>query len=114
MPSAAAGGALEGLLRPRKPAGPEAMSEEAVGIRNGSDRMSALDAIAARTHRELGRVIDEALSIRLEQHARQLERIEQGMLPADAGKLATDADVRAVRSMPALMVRSTRQAIVKA
>jgi predicted transcriptional regulator len=71
------------------------MSEETISVRIGSDKKAALDAIAARTHRDLTLVIDEALSAYLELQAWQAEHIEEGMRQADAGEFASEAEVRA-------------------
>ena len=71
------------------------MSEHTISVRIGSDKKAALDAIAARTHRDLSLVIDEALSAYLELQAWQVEHIEEGMRQADAGEFASDAEVSA-------------------
>jgi predicted transcriptional regulator len=71
------------------------MSEETISVRIGSDKKAALDAIAARTHRDLSLVIDEALSAYLDLQAWQVEHIEEGMRQADAGEFASEAEVRA-------------------
>ena len=70
------------------------MSEETISVRIGSDKKATLDAIAARTHRDLSHVIDEALDAYLELHAWQVEHIEEGMRQADAGEFASEAEVR--------------------
>ena len=79
----------------RRQQGRKEMSEETISVRIGSDKKAALDAIAARTHRDLSLVIDEALNAYLELHAWQLEHIEEGMRQADAGEFASEAEVRA-------------------
>ena len=71
------------------------MSEETISIRIGSDKKAALDAIAARTHRDLSLVVEEAMNTYLELHAWRLEHIEEGMRQADAGEFASEAEVRA-------------------
>lgn len=71
------------------------MSDEIISVRIGSDKKAALDATAARTHRDLSLVIDEALSAYLDLQAWQVEHIEEGMRQADAGEFASEAEVRA-------------------
>lgn len=71
------------------------MSEETISVRIGSDKKAALDAIAARTHRDLSLVIDDALNAYLERHAWQVEHLEEGMRQADAGEFASEAEVSA-------------------
>ena len=70
------------------------MSEDTISVRIGSDKKAALDAIAARTHRDLSLVINEALTTYLELHAWQVRHIEEGMRQADAGEFAAEAEVR--------------------
>ena len=70
------------------------MSEETISVRIGSDKKAALDAIAARTHRDLSLVIDEALNAYLELREWQFDQIEEGMRQADAGEFASEAEVR--------------------
>jgi predicted transcriptional regulator len=70
------------------------MSEDTISIRIGSDKKAALDAIAARTQRDLTLVIDEALDAYLELHAWQVGHIEEGMRQADVGEFAAETEVR--------------------
>jgi predicted transcriptional regulator len=70
------------------------MSEDTISVRIGSDKKAALDAIAARTQRDLSLVIDEALDAYLELHAWQVGHIEEGMRQADVGEFAAEAEVR--------------------
>jgi hypothetical protein len=70
------------------------MSEETIGIRIRSDRKSALDAIAARTHRDLGLVIDEALSAYLALQARRSSTSKKACgrpMPASSHQAPTSA-----------------------
>ena len=71
------------------------MSEETISVRIERDQKVALDAIAAQSNRDLDVVVAEALSAYLELHAWQLEHIKEGMRQADAGDLASEAEVRA-------------------
>ena len=73
----------------------KAMSEDTISVRIGSDKKAALDAIAARTHRNISLVIDEALDAYLELHAWQGEHLKEGMRQADAGEFASETEVRA-------------------
>jgi predicted transcriptional regulator len=69
------------------------MAEETISVRIASDKKAALDAIAAESGRELGVVIEEALSAYLELHAWQVAHIKEGLRQADAGEFASDAEV---------------------
>jgi RHH-type transcriptional regulator, rel operon repressor / antitoxin RelB len=71
------------------------MSEDTISVGIASDKKAALDAIAARTHRNLSLVIHEALNAYLELQAWQVEHLEEGMRQADAGEFASSTHVRA-------------------
>jgi RHH-type transcriptional regulator, rel operon repressor / antitoxin RelB len=70
------------------------MSEDTISVRIASDKMAALDAIAAQSGRDVSFVVDQALNAYLELHAWQVEHIEEGMRQADAGEFASEAEVR--------------------
>jgi predicted transcriptional regulator len=70
------------------------MSADTISVRIASDKRTALEAIAARTDRDLSLVIDEALDAYLELHAWQVAHIEEGMRQADAGEFASEAEIR--------------------
>jgi predicted transcriptional regulator len=71
------------------------VSEDTISVRIASDKKAALDAIAAETGRDLGAVIEEALSAFFELHAWQVAHIEEGLRQAEAGEFASDAEVAA-------------------
>jgi predicted transcriptional regulator len=75
------------------PAEATGMAEEMVSVRIASDKRAALEAIAAQSGRDLGVVIEDALSAYLELHAWQVAHIEEGLRQADAGELASEAEV---------------------
>jgi len=69
------------------------MAQETISVRIASEKKVALDAIAARTRRDLGVVIEEALTAYLELHAWQVAHIEEGLRQANAGEFASEAEV---------------------
>ena len=69
------------------------MAQETISVRIASEKKVTLDAIAARTRRDLGVVIEEALTAYLELHAWQVAHIEEGLRQADAGEFASEAEV---------------------
>jgi predicted transcriptional regulator len=75
------------------PAEATGMAEEMVSVRIASDKRAALEAIAAQSGRDLGVVIEDALSAYLELHAWQVAHIEEGLRPADASEFASEAEV---------------------
>jgi predicted transcriptional regulator len=70
------------------------MPQETISVRIASEKKAALDAIAAQTDRDVSVVIEEAVNAYLDLHAWQREHIEEGMRQADAGELASEAEVR--------------------
>jgi predicted transcriptional regulator len=70
------------------------VTEETISVRIASETKAALDAIAARTDRDVGRVIEDALSTYVELHAWQVAHIEEGLRQANAGEFASEAEVR--------------------
>jgi predicted transcriptional regulator len=75
------------------PAEANGMAEEMVSVRIASDKKAALETIAAESGRDLGVVIEDALSAYLELHAWQVAHIEEGRRQADAGEFASEAEV---------------------
>jgi RHH-type transcriptional regulator, rel operon repressor / antitoxin RelB len=75
------------------PAEAKGMAEEMVSVRIASDKKAALEAIAAESGRDLGVVIEDALSAYLELHAWQVAHLEEGLRQADAGEFASEAEV---------------------
>jgi RHH-type transcriptional regulator, rel operon repressor / antitoxin RelB len=71
------------------------MSDETISVRIARDRKAALDAIAAQTDRDLGRVIEDALDAYIALHAWQVAHIKEGLRQADAGEFASEAEVEA-------------------
>jgi predicted transcriptional regulator len=75
------------------PAEAKGMAEEMVSVRIASGKKAALEAIAVESGRDLGVVIEDALSAYLELHAWQVAHIEEGLRQADAGEFASEAEV---------------------
>jgi predicted transcriptional regulator len=70
------------------------MTEETISVRIPSEKKAALDAIAARTEREVSIVLEEAVNAYIDLHAWQCAHIEEGLRQADAGEFASEAEVR--------------------
>jgi predicted transcriptional regulator len=72
------------------------MAREAVTIRMDSEKRAALDAVAAALGRDRSDLIDAAIDAYLDAYRRQVAHIEEGVRQADAGELASDAEVAAL------------------
>jgi predicted transcriptional regulator len=72
------------------------MSKENITFRLDRDKRRTLDAIAAGMDRDRSYILNEAIAIYLEMHQWQVEQIHQGLVEAEAGDFASDADVEAM------------------
>jgi predicted transcriptional regulator len=68
------------------------MANEMISVRIASDKKAALAAIAAKSGRDLGVVIEEALAAYLELYAWQVAHIKEGLRQADAGQFTSEAE----------------------
>lgn len=57
-----------------------------------------LDGIAAALERDRSYVVNEALKAYIDVHQWQIDHIRQGLREANAGKFASDAEVKSVTS----------------
>jgi RHH-type transcriptional regulator, rel operon repressor / antitoxin RelB len=71
------------------------MTEETISVRIPSEKKAALDAIAARTGRDVSLVLEEAVNAYLDLRAWQRAHIQEGVRQADAGEFASEAEVAA-------------------
>jgi predicted transcriptional regulator len=72
------------------------MAKDTLTVRVEPQTRSALDSIAAALDRDRSYVVNEALNAYVETHQWQLEHIKQGLGEADAGKFASERDVKKV------------------
>jgi predicted transcriptional regulator len=70
------------------------VSKQTMTVRITPETREALDAIATSLDRDRSFVVKEALSAYLETHRWQLEHIRQGLGEAEAGRFASEADVK--------------------
>jgi predicted transcriptional regulator len=70
------------------------VANETLTIRIDSEMREALDAIASYQDRDRTYVVKEALRAYLEVYQWQVAHIRQGLAEADAGKFASDADMK--------------------
>jgi len=71
------------------------VSKETITFRIEPEKREALDAIAALMDRDRSYVLNEAISAYLEVNQWQIEHIQEGLRQADAGKFATEIEVKA-------------------
>jgi predicted transcriptional regulator len=72
------------------------MAKDTLTVRVEPQTRSALDSIAAALDRDRSYVVNEALNAYVETHQWQLEHIQQGLREADAGKFASERNVKKV------------------
>ena len=72
---------------------PQAQPTEPITVRAAKDVVSEIDAIAAATDRSRNYVVNQALRQYVELHAGQIERIEDGVAAAAAGRVRRAEDV---------------------
>lgn len=70
------------------------MSTQTLTVRITPDTRQALDAIATSLDRDRSFVVNEALSAYVETHRWQVEHIRQGLGEAEAGRFASEAEVK--------------------
>ena len=73
-------------------------SSEVLSLRVPTSLSVALDKLAAGTQRSRSFLIEQALNAYLQQHAWQVEEIEQAIREADAGDFASNSETQAVFS----------------
>ena len=70
------------------------MGRETITFRVDSGTRKTLDAIAAEIDRDRSYVLNEAVKAYVDAHQWQVEHIMRGVKQADAGKFASDAEVK--------------------
>ena len=70
------------------------MGRETITFRVDSGTRKTLDVIAAAIDRDRSYVLNEAVKAYVEAHQWQVEHIMRGVKQADAGKFASDAEVK--------------------
>jgi predicted transcriptional regulator len=70
------------------------MVKETLTVRIEPETRAALDAIAATLDRDRSYVVNQALASYVETHRWQVRHIQQGLREANAGKFASEADVK--------------------
>jgi predicted transcriptional regulator len=71
------------------------MNQETVTVELSDEKRRVLDTIATETQRDRAEVISEAIDVYLETYTWQIAEIQQGLVEAEAGDFATEADVQA-------------------
>jgi predicted transcriptional regulator len=72
------------------------MPRETMTVRIEPGTRKALDGIAAALDRDRSYVVNQALKAYVDVHQWQIDHIRQGVREANAGKFASDADVKRV------------------
>jgi len=70
------------------------MRKETMTVRIEPETREALEAIATALDRDRSHVVNEALAAYVETHRWQVQHIRQGLREADAGKFASEKDVK--------------------
>jgi predicted transcriptional regulator len=70
------------------------MGKETVTFRVDKDTRKTLDVIAASIDRDRSYVLNEAVKAYVDAHQWQVEHIMRGVKQADAGKFASEAEVK--------------------
>jgi len=70
------------------------MARETITIRVRPQVRQALDAIAATLDRDRTYVVNQALEVYIDLHQWQIDHIRLGLRAANAGKFATEAEVK--------------------
>jgi predicted transcriptional regulator len=70
------------------------MPKETMTVRIEPETREALDAIATALDRDRSHVVNEALATYVETHRWQIQHIRQGLREADAGRFASEKDVK--------------------
>jgi len=70
------------------------MRKETMTVRIEPATREALEAIATALDRDRSHVVNEALAAYVETHRWQVQHIRQGLREADAGKFASEKDVK--------------------
>jgi len=70
------------------------MGKETITFRVDSGTRKTLDAIAAEIDRDRSYVLNEAVKAYVDAHQWQVEHIMRGVKQAEAGKFASDAEVK--------------------
>ena len=69
------------------------MGTEAFSVRADSKKVKQLDRIAKQQDRSRNYVVNQAIDQLLALHAWQIERVKEGIMAADEGRFASDADM---------------------
>ena len=69
------------------------MGTEAFSVRADSKKVKQLDRIAKQQDRSRNYVVNQAIDQLLELHAWQIERVKEGIMAADQGHFASDAEM---------------------
>jgi predicted transcriptional regulator len=72
------------------------MARETMTVRVEPDTRKELDQIAAALERDRSYVVNEALKAYIDVHQWQIDHIRQGLREANAGKFASDLEVKRV------------------
>ena len=70
------------------------MGRETITFRVDSGTRKTLDAIAASIDRDCSHVLNEAVKAYVDAHQWQVEHIRRGVKQANAGKFASEAEVK--------------------
>jgi RHH-type transcriptional regulator, rel operon repressor / antitoxin RelB len=70
------------------------VSRETISFRLESEKREALDAVASALDRDRSYIINEAIEAYLDVQRWQMEHIRKGLRQADAGKFATEAEMK--------------------
>jgi predicted transcriptional regulator len=71
------------------------MNRETISFRIATGKKEKLDAIVAALGRDRSYLLNEAIDAYLEVHQWQIRHIQEGIRQADAGELASEAQVAA-------------------
>ena len=69
------------------------MGTEAFSVRADTKKVKQLDRIAKQQDRSRNYMVNQAIDQLLELHTWQNERIKEGIIAADQGRFASDADM---------------------
>lgn len=70
------------------------MARKAISVRIDDGNRRALDRIAAGQKSDRSRVVNDAIEAYIETHRWQIEHIGRGLREAEAGKFASEAEVK--------------------
>jgi len=72
------------------------MGTEAFSVRTDPKKVKQLDRLAKQMDRSRNYIVNQAIDQLLDLHAWQDERVREGILAADQGRFATDAEMERV------------------